>query len=72
MDAMPELVFVLDRLGEGRTAPRAIHRLAVIAALHVADLGDDDDLVAGDFAGIDQLAQHAPHQALARAIHVIG
>jgi len=43
----------------------------VTRALDVADLRDDDDLVAGKFTGVDQLLQGAADETLAGAVKVV-
>ena len=71
VDAVPALRLVVHHLGERAPGALALLGQGEVLALHVADLRDDDDLLARDAPPPDRVADDAPHQPLAAAVGVV-
>ena len=61
MHAVPAIVSVLHHVGKGGPGAFPLFRQLQVVSLDVTHLADDDDLLPGQLAASDQLAQHAPH-----------
>ena len=70
--AVPDPVAVLDHLGEGPVLGLPAQGHLEVGALHVADLGDDDDLLAAQAVLPDEVGQHLADERLAPSVRVVG
>ena len=69
--AVPAVRLVVHHLGERAAGGLALLGQGEVLPLHVADLRDDDDLLARDAPPPDRVAEDAPHQPLAAAVGVV-
>ena len=70
-DRVPEVRPVFDDLGPGPPRPRAPPRLVEVAALQVARLRDDDDVLAREASVGDRRGEDLPDERLAVAVGVV-
>ena len=71
MDAMPATSRNFHHLGEGIPRLLPLPGQIQIAALHIADLGDDDLLLPVQIAAVDRLLQHLADAGFAAAVGIV-